>query len=354
MNLRGKCSWFGGPADTSGVTASEGLAFIYSYDMAPHLFLPQQPPGTTGLARRLDPDVFYVACRWSYDAPDQSKTDLLEHMALVRAPKTGREFVAYPADWGPNANTNRVADISSGLMAALGIQTDDEVEIIYPYSDQPQEVAMPYDRIVISSGHGKIVRGASGSPVPPLLDEVNEARRVVDRTAALLRERGVEVVVFHDNTSTSQSQNLNTIVAAHNKETRELDVSVHFNAFDGNAHGTEVLYVTQQELAAKVSSAIATAGSFTNRGAKKRTDLAFLNGTHEPAILLEVCFCDNRGDADKYNAKFEAICSAIADTLGGKSTGETAPPTQPDLAQARVDIQVSGNVIVTVNGETVE
>jgi len=356
MNLRGKVSWFGGPQDM-GVSPSEGLAFIYEVNMAPHLFLPKQPPGTTGLARRLDPKVYFLACRWNYD--NTPKPSLLEHMALVRSPKTGKQFLAYPADWGPNANTDRIADISRGLMTALGIETDDEVEVTYPYAEQPEQpvdIAMPYDRIVISSGHGKIVRGASGSPVPPLLDEVNEARRVVDRVAILLRERGCEVVTFHDNTSTSQSQNLNTIVAAHDAETRELDVSVHFNAFDGNAHGTEVLYVTQQELAAKMSSAIATAGGFTNRGAKKRTDLAFLNNTDEPAILIETCFCDNRGDSDKYNAKFEAICGAIADTLGGKQTGETVPPPTtetppPGLPAAHVDIQVTGDVKITINGE---
>jgi N-acetylmuramoyl-L-alanine amidase len=327
------------------------LAFIYSVDDAPHLFLPSQPPGTTGLARRLDPQEYYIACRWDYD--QYPKTSLLEHTALVRSLKTGRQFEAYPADWGPHADTDRVADISPGLMAALGIQTDDEVEVIYPYSDQ-QEIAMPYDRIVISSGHGKIVRGASGSPVPPMLDEVNEARRVVDRTAVLLRERGVEVVTFHDNTSTSQSQNLNTIVAAHNAENREVDCSIHFNAFDGNAHGTEVLYVSQQKLAADMSAAISAAGGFTNRGAKKRTDLAFLNGTEEPAILIETCFCDNRGDSDKYNAKFEAICRAIADVLGGEATESIPPPEpSPEPEPARVDIQVSGNVVVTVNGVAV-
>ena len=263
MNLRGKVSWFGGPSDM-GVSPSEGLAFIYEYEAAPHLFLKEQPSGTTGLARRLNPNVFYIACRWDYDK--YPKTSLLDHMALVRSPRTGLEFIAHPADWGPHSDTERVADISKGLMDALGIQTDDEVEVTYPYGDQ-QEESMPYDRIVISSGHGKIVRGAAGNPAPPLLDEVNEARRVVDRVAELLIVRGCDVITFHDNTSTTQSQNLNTIVAAHNKETRQLDVSVHFNAFDTTAQGTEVLYVSQQDLAAKVSSAISAAGGFTNRGA---------------------------------------------------------------------------------------
>lgn len=131
MHLKGKVSWFGGPNDT-GVSPSEGLAFIYEVEDAPQLFLDQQPPGTTGLARRLDPDKPYLACRWDYD--EYPKASLLENVALVFAPKTGRQFRAYPADWGPNENTGRIADISPGLMRALEIETDDEVEVIYPIS----------------------------------------------------------------------------------------------------------------------------------------------------------------------------------------------------------------------------
>ena len=48
--------------------------------------------------------------------------------------KTGRALTCSPADWGPHVDTGRVADISQGLMDALGIQTDDEVEVIFPYS----------------------------------------------------------------------------------------------------------------------------------------------------------------------------------------------------------------------------
>ena len=46
---------------------------------------------------------------------------------------------------------------------------------------------MSYKRICISSGHGKYIRGASGSPVPPQLDEVDEARKVVEQIADELR-----------------------------------------------------------------------------------------------------------------------------------------------------------------------
>jgi N-acetylmuramoyl-L-alanine amidase len=353
--LRGTVSWFGGPNDT-GVSPSEGLAFIYEVDDAPHLFLPTQPPGTTGLARRLNPDKFYIACRWDYDAPGTSKTDLLHVKVLVRAPKTGKAFVCDPADWGPHVDTGRVADISPGLMDALGIETDDEVEVVFPVN-RGENVAMSYDRVAISSGHGKLVRGASG-----VLDEVDEARRVVEAVADKLAARGVDVLTFHDDTSTTQSQNLDAIVNWHNKQDRELDVSVHFNAYveTSKAMGTEVLYVTQSALAGELSAAIADAGDFIDRGGKKRTDLAFLNGTDMPAILIETCFVDSTADAALYEANFDVVCEAVAHILGGppqeverppggaERPPRPLPPARP--ATVRVDIDVIGSVVVLVNG----
>jgi len=185
-------------------------------------------------------------------------------------------------------------------------------------------------KIAISSGHGKYIRGARGEPVPPQLDEVDEARKVVERVADYLRTAGVTVETFHDDTSHDQSTNLDTIVDWHNRQTRELDVSVHFNAYDHSAHGSEVLYVTQEMRAREVCDAICAAGGFTNRGAKYRGDLAFLNGTDEPAILLETCFCDNTGDSNLYHENFENICQAIAQSVSGENI-EVAPP--PDAGR---------------------
>jgi hypothetical protein len=129
-SFSGPCSWFGGP-DDQGVAPDEGLAFIYEVDDAPHLFLTGQPEGTTGLARRLDPDVPYVACRWDYDVTPK---EMLASgtRALVTATKTGKKQLAWPADWGPHEDTGRAADISPGLMERLGITTDDDVVVIYP------------------------------------------------------------------------------------------------------------------------------------------------------------------------------------------------------------------------------
>ncbi len=124
--------------------------------------------------------------------------------------------------------------------------------------------------------------------------------------------------------------------------------------------GCEVLYLSQSALAGQVSSAIAKAGSFINRGAKKRTDLFFLNSTAMPAILLEVCFVDSTADAELYGEaiRFD-LQSAIADVLGGVEQSKRPSRRRKRRGrrcrnrQLRVDIVVNGDCVVTVNGVSV-
>jgi hypothetical protein len=178
-------------------------------------------------------------------------------------------------------------------------------------------------KIVISSGHGTKVRGASG-----YIDEVDEAIRVMERTAQALRAAGAQVITYTDTVSTSQSENLDRIVDFHNAQgPHDVDVSCHFNAYSTTSQpmGCEVLYLTQDVLADDLSEAIASAGQFIDRGPKKRTDLAFLNGCEEPSVLLEICFVDSSADVERYQRHFESICSAIAQTI----TGETLPAATP-------------------------
>jgi hypothetical protein len=189
-------------------------------------------------------------------------------------------------------------------------------------------------KIVISSGHAKHVRGASG-----YIDEVNEARKVVEQAATVMRNAGHDVITYHDDVSMSQNENLNRIVDFHNSKTRDWDVSVHFNAYETTSKpmGCEVLYVssTGQTKAAEVVNAIVAASSLINRGPKKRTDLFFLNNTEQPAILIETCFVDSRADVDIYHAKFNDICEAIAQGITGQQVqpGPEPEPPVPPLEQ---------------------
>jgi N-acetylmuramoyl-L-alanine amidase len=190
-------------------------------------------------------------------------------------------------------------------------------------------------KIVISSGHGKHIRGAEG-PEPWGLDEVDEARKVVDEVAVVLRSMGVDVVTFHDDVSNDQSENLDRIVDFHNAQgAHDWDVSVHFNAYEvtNGPMGTEVLYVsdTGEKMARRVVDSICTAAPFLNRGEKYRDGLAFLNGTHEPAILIEVCFVDSKQDAEIYGGFFDPICDAIGEALTGMEAEVPGPrPPEPE------------------------
>jgi len=183
---------------------------------------------------------------------------------------------------------------------------------------------MPYDSVVISSGHGLYVRGASS----PMLDEVDEARIVVDALADELRRRGVAVTTYHDDVSREQSENLQRITDFHNSKDRELDISVHFNAYEQVDHGmgVEVLYYSDKALAKELSAAIADASGLIDRGPKQRQDLYVLANTEETCVLLEVCFCDSEEDVRLYREHFDEIIDDLAYTISGVEGPGGRPP----------------------------
>ena len=175
---------------------------------------------------------------------------------------------------------------------------------------------MRYSQINISSGHSINCQGASD-----IINEVAEARKVVNRIFELCNSMGIEVYKYHD-TSSSSSQNLSNIVNWHNQFKDGIDISIHFNAYHhtSNSMGTEVCYYSQSQLASQVSSAISKASGLKNRGGKERKELYVLRNTNKPMILIEVCFCDSSYDVQKYQENFDNICLAIIQALTGKTT----------------------------------
>ena len=173
---------------------------------------------------------------------------------------------------------------------------------------------MRYSQINISSGHSINCQGASD-----IINEVTEARKVVDRIYEICKGMGIEVYKFHD-TSSSSSQNLANIVNWHNQFKDGIDVSIHFNAYQhtSNSMGTEVCYYSQSQLASQVSSAISKASGLKNRGGKERKGLYVLKNTNKPMLLIEVCFCDSSYDVQKYQENFDSICVAIIEALTDK------------------------------------
>ena len=188
---------------------------------------------------------------------------------------------------------------------------------------------MGYNQVNISSGHSINCQGAID-----IINEVTEARKVVDRVYEIVKASGKQCYKYHD-TSSSSTQNLVNIVNWHNGFKDGVDVSIHFNAYThvDKPMGTEVCYYSNSSLAAAISKEIATAGGFIDRGAKQRTGLYFLKHTNKPAILIEVCFVDSVADVNLYRANFERICQAIAKSLIGSVVAQ-APTTSTPVATA--------------------
>ena len=115
-----------------------------------------------------------------------------------------------------------------------------------------------------------------------------------------------------------------------------LVIEVHFNSFNGEAYGCEVLYrpARMRKLAAKVSKAIAEEGFF-DRGAKKRTDLLNMNTCYRsgvPYILIETCFIDNKNDMKHYKEHLYRIwgevAEAVCDYYGIKKLASAGEPVK--------------------------
>lgn len=179
-------------------------------------------------------------------------------------------------------------------------------------------------------GHWKVGTGASS-----LVDEVRESRKIASRVHDILTAAKVPSTYYQDETSSNKNQNLTTLVKHHNADTNGLVVSWHLNASTGTTKsgiGTEVLYANEKwkPLAEALSSAIAKAGNFKNRGAKLRKDLYVLNSTKEPAIIVETFFVNSTADVTMYKRHFEDICQAAANVLAeaiGKKINNVPVPT---------------------------
>lgn len=199
--------------------------------------------------------------------------------------------------------------------------------------------------LTISAGHFGKGTGASG-----FLDEGGETIYFVQELEKKLREKGIKVYTIIDKQSKNQQQNLAYIVKQHNATQRELDISIHFNSAPTiikEGIGTEVLYVNPaiSTFAQMMSTEISKAGKFKNRGAKQRTNLAFLNGTIQKSILIEICFVNSEQDVKLYRKNKDQIIEAIADTF--KSYLTNTAPIPPAIPTTSVQTPTSETQTIT-------
>ena len=122
------------------------------------------------------------------------------------------------------------------------------------------------------------------------------ARQVVSQLKPKLEKAGHEVLLVAPKSSQSITASLRDRCENANDAGADLFVSIHFNAFNKKANGSEVFVFSPQskakEQAQDVVDNIVKLG-FANRGVKFK-GFYVLKHTRMPAMLIECCFCDSQ------------------------------------------------------------
>ncbi len=194
-------------------------------------------------------------------------------------------------------------------------------------------------RICVDCGHSlnSYDYGAVG-----IRNESDLTREVGRRVINLFRNNGHEVIDCTVDNCSSLSDSLYRRYSKANSKGADYYISIHFNAFNGSAEGTEILYASSpDDKMIRILNNIVSLG-YTNRGLKKDTrGLAVLQNTTMKAMLIECCFCDNVEDMNRYNP--DLLAKAIVEGFLGKGVNDSVSTPNPQPSQPRVENRVSGN-----------
>lgn len=181
--------------------------------------------------------------------------------------------------------------------------------------------------MVIGVDMGHSLSGA-GTGAVGIYKEVDKNREAGKRLIAMLQEKGHTVINCTVDSASSQTAQLNGITNKANAQKLDLFVSLHLNSYNGSAYGVET-YVypnCNKTVAKRVQDKLVAEIGWRDRGVKE-ANFHVLRETVAPAILVELGFCDNAGDMNKWNT--EKIAKALFEGITNTVYTPPAPPTPP-------------------------
>ena len=173
--------------------------------------------------------------------------------------------------------------------------------------------ARTVSRVIIDAGHGGRDKGAHRGKVY----EKNLALSVAKRVERLLKDRGMPVTMTR-RSDVYLSLNDRAVIA--NRYRNAVFVSIHFNAHTSTRyHGVETYYFGEQgkRLAAHIHLRLLSRLKLKNRQTRQRKDLAVLNKTRCPAVLVECGYISNHYERKRcLSASYQDDCArAIVDGI---------------------------------------
>lgn len=180
-----------------------------------------------------------------------------------------------------------------------------------PPAPSPPESSRPLadQTIAIDPGHGGEDQGGSGSGIL----EKDVTLDIGQRVQQKLDAAGADVVMTRE---TDVFIPLEERASLANAADASSFVSIHTNAFNGSASGTEHFYYAGSQegaaLASMIQEEMVKALGTTDRGMDE-ADFSVLRNTDMPAVLAEVAFIDESSDAEKLRSS--AFKEAAADAV---------------------------------------
>ena len=185
-------------------------------------------------------------------------------------------------------------------------------------------------KILVMAGHsasGNLGCGAEG-----YINESNENRKVAPKVVEYLKKLGIEATYIHLDKSKSSKYLKEQVDLANSKGNFDCVVQIHFNAGSEDktkeTTGSETLYITEKgkAFAQRVDDKLSILFK-DKRNIRQDNKLFWLRHTKSVAILIEVCFIDDKDDVKVYEENFEEVCKLIAEGLANKDFQEVEEKT---------------------------
>ncbi len=190
--------------------------------------------------------------------------------------------------------------------------------------------------MIIGINCGHTVSGTAGSGAVGFLNESDETRAIGNILIDMLRKRGHTVINCTNDRASSVTENLAMICDIANAQYLDAFISIHLNSGGGTGCEAYTYDGKNRAFADEMTRALSGLG-FRDRGIKNGSYLYVIRNTKAPACLLEVCFVDNKEDADRYRTSgAERIAEALCDAIDGKKEGGLSVTEYEELSR-RID-----------------
>ena len=181
--------------------------------------------------------------------------------------------------------------------------------------------------MIVGVDFGHTLSGEGTGAVGCGYKEQDLTRELGKEVISYLEKEGHTVINCTVDKASTNALQLKGRVDKANKQDLDLFVSIHFNACvkdekgDGKTTGTEVLIYSSnsksKSQATRIVENISKLG-LKNRGVKT-SNAYVLRYTKAPALLIEVCFIDDKDDMEVYKKSPKMVAKAIVEGILNKS-----------------------------------